>query len=158
VTIWEPENHRGEAAFVAQLLRSLGYRTSVKRVANDAYYDDRRGPLNPRLRVQAGLFSWFADYPAASDYLAKAFFACHPNWSQFCDRAIDARIRRALALQTTDLYLANLLWARIDRDVVADAPLVPLFTFQEVDIVSKRVGNFQYQPQWGVLLDQLSVR
>jgi peptide/nickel transport system substrate-binding protein len=157
VTVWEPENHRGEGSFAAALLLKLGYRASVRRVSNDVYYDPQKGPLDPRHRVQAGLFTWFADYPAASNYLAN-FFACRPNFSQFCNRGIDGRIRRALALQTTDLYLADRLWARIDRAVVDQAPVAPLFTLQEVDIVSSRVGNYQYQPQWGALLDQLWVR
>jgi hypothetical protein len=29
---------------------------------------------------------------------------------------------------------------------------------RNVDFVSKRVGNHQYNPQWGVLLDQLWVK
>jgi len=29
---------------------------------------------------------------------------------------------------------------------------------KQVDIVSSRVGNYQYQLQWGVLLDELWVR
>ena len=28
----------------------------------------------------------------------------------------------------------------------------------EATLVSRRVGNYQYNPQWGVLLDQLWVR
>ena len=158
VTIWEPKNHRGEGSFAAALLRSLGYRARIKPVTNDAYYNPTRGPLNPRLRVQAGIFSWFADYPAASNYIT-TFFACDApsNWSQFCNHRIEAEIRRALTLQTTDLYLANQLWARIDRAIVNQAPVVPLATLEQVDIVSSRVGNYQYQPQWGVMLDQLWV-
>jgi peptide/nickel transport system substrate-binding protein len=159
VTVWVPDNHEGEAPFVARLFRSLGYRTRIKRASSDVYYDPAKGPLNPRLRAQAGLFSWFADYPAASNYIV-TFFACHTfsNWSELCDRRIEAQIRRALALQTTDPYLANQLWARIDHELVDLAPVVPLVTLKQVDIVSRRVGNYQYNPQWGVLLDQLWVK
>jgi len=158
ITVWEPENHRGEAPFVAALLRTLGYRVSVRRVTDDVYYDSKKGVFNPRLHVQAGLLTWFADYPAASNYLAQFFSCFAPNPSQFCHPGIDAQIRRALALQTTDLYQANQLWAHVDRAVVDQAPVAPLFTLQEIDIVSARVGNYQYQPQWGALLDQLWVR
>ena len=38
------------------------------------------------------------------------------------------------------------------------APEVPLFTPTHVNIVSKRVGNYQYNPEWGILFDQLWVR
>jgi len=52
----------------------------------------------------------------------------------------------------------NQLWARVDREIVNHAPVVPLFTLKNADIVSERVGNYQYNPQWGVLIDQLWVR
>jgi len=159
VTVWVPENHRGEASFAASFLRSLGYRARTRRVSNEVYYNPAKGPLNPRSRVQAGLFSWFADYPAASNYLG-TFFSCHApsNWSKFCDRRIEAQIQRAFKLQAADPYLANRLWARIDHEIVDQAPVVPLFTLKQVDIVSRRVGNYQFHPQWGVLLGQLWVR
>jgi YVTN family beta-propeller protein len=159
VTVWVPENHQGEAPFAATLFRSLGYRARIRRVSNDVYYNPAKGPLNPRRRAQAGLFSWFADYPAASNYF-HTFFSCRApsNWSEFCDRGIEAEIQRALKLQSGDPYLANRLWARIDREIVDKAPVVPLFTLKQVDIVSRRVGNYQFHPQWGVLFGQLWVR
>jgi YVTN family beta-propeller protein len=158
VTVWEPKNHQGEAPFAAALLRSLGYHARVKRVGDRAYYGPT-GPLDPRRHVQAGLFTWFADYPAASNYF-ETFLSCRApsNWSKFCDRRVDSEIRRAVRLQTTDPYLANRLWARIDREIVDQAPVVPLFTLKAVDIVSRRVGNFQFHPQWGPLVGQLWVR
>jgi peptide/nickel transport system substrate-binding protein len=140
-------------------LRNLGYRARIKRVSDDVYYNPATGPLEPGRHVQTGLFSWFADYPAASNYFG-TFFSCRApsNWSKFCDRSIEAELRRALRLQTTDPYLANRLWARIDREIVDQAPVVPLFTLKAVDVVSRRVGNYQFHPQWGALLGQLWVR
>jgi YVTN family beta-propeller protein len=159
VTVWVPDNHQGEAPFAATLLRNLGYRARIKRVSDDVYYNPATGPLEPGRHVQTGLFSWFADYPAASNYFG-TFFSCRApsNWSKFCDRSIEAELRRALRLQTTDPYLANRLWARIDREIVDQAPVVPLFTLKAVDVVSRRVGNYQFHPQWGALLGQLWVR
>jgi len=159
VTLWVPEGHQGEAPFAATLLRSLGYHARVKQVSDDVYYNPATGPLDPGRQVQTGLFSWFADYPAASNYFG-TFFSCRApsNWSEFCDRGIEAEIQHALGLQTTDPYLANRLWARIDRQIVDQAPVVPLFTLKAVDIVSRRVGNYQFHPQWGALLGQLWVR
>jgi YVTN family beta-propeller protein len=159
VTVWVPDNHRGEASFAATLLRSLGYRARIKRVSDDVYYNPATGPLNPLRRVQAGLFSWFADYPAASNYV-DTFFSCRApsNWSEFCDHGIESEIQRARKLQSGDPYLANRLWARIDREIVDEAPVVPLFTLKRIDIVSRRVGNYQFHPQWGVLVGQLWVR
>jgi peptide/nickel transport system substrate-binding protein len=158
VTVWEPKRHRGEARLATALLRSLGYRTHMKRVSDAVYYNPKKGPLNPNSRAQAGLFPWSADLPAASNYFGVLFSRSTPNFPHFCDRGIDKQIERALALQSRDSYLANRLWARIDRAVVDEAPVAPLYTVKEVDIASRRVGNFQYNPQWGVLFGQLWLR
>jgi YVTN family beta-propeller protein len=158
VTIWHPDRHRGEAQYAKRLLRSLGYRARTKRVGDNVYYDSQQGPLNPRHRVQAGLFAWTADLPAASNYINVLFSCRGINFAHFCNPRFDAEIHRALALQSTDPYRANQLWASLDRAILDEAPVVPLFTLKKVDIVSRRAGNYQYNPQWGVLLDQLWVR
>jgi ABC-type transport system substrate-binding protein len=46
----------------------------------------------------------------------------------------------------------------IDRELSDQAPWVPLVNLKAVDIVSKRVGNYQNSPSSGVLIDQLWVR
>ena len=107
--------------------------------------------------VQAGMLGWFG-LPRAASFLLTGF-TCKPrNLSFFCDRRVDAEIARALKLEATDQDAAQALWARIERDVVDLAPEVPLFTPTDVNIVSKRVGNYQYNPEWGILFDQLWVR
>lgn len=53
---------------------------------------------------------------------------------------------------------AGALWSRIDREIVDQAPIVPLVNPKQVSFLSERVGNYQYSPQSGVLLDQLWVR
>jgi hypothetical protein len=52
--------------------------------------------------------------------------------------------------------LRSALWQRIDRDVVDQAPWIPLVTPTSFDFVSERVGNYQYSPSgFGTLIDQL---
>jgi ABC-type transport system substrate-binding protein len=50
------------------------------------------------------------------------------------------------------------LAAQIDRRVTDEAPLIPFTLPSGTLIVSARAGNYQYNPQWGVLLDQLWVK
>ena len=38
------------------------------------------------------------------------------------------------------------------------APWVSLVSPKIVDVVSKRVGNYEYNPMWQMLIDQLWVR
>ncbi len=163
VTVWISPNHRPEAAVVVAVLKQLGYDARGKQLGID-FYNTNVG--DSRLKIQAGVHTWQADYPAPSNFL-DALLSCRAfrrdtgqnlNASEFCDRAIDRRIQRSLELQPTDPAAANALWSRIDRELVDKAPLVPLVNPKHVDFLSRRVGNYQYNPQWGVLLDQLWVR
>ena len=42
--------------------------------------------------------------------------------------------------------------------LAAQAPTVPLANQQNAALTSERVGNYQYHPLWGPLLDQLWIR
>ena len=61
-------------------------------------------------------------------------------------------------LQATNPPEATLLWQQIEDDLLAQAPLLPTVNRRNVDFLSKRVGNYQYNPQWGALLSQLWVK
>ena len=157
VTIWTYPGFWEQAAEEAvRALEKLGYRASIWRAeSNDAYWaktedEKTRG-------VQAGMAGWFG-LPRAPTFLLSGF-KCKPrSLSFFCDGRVEAEIARALKLETTDQDAAQALWTKIERDVVDLAPEVPLFTPTHVNIVSKRVGNYQYNPEWGILFDQLWVR
>jgi YVTN family beta-propeller protein len=156
VTLWVPDNQTSEGPVAAQLMRSLGYRVDLKNVSANLYYFSDKGLGNPRSRVQAGVSSWFADYPGASSFME--FFSCR-GFAHFCDPRIEALMRRARTLPTTDPYAANQLWSRIDHEMVDRAVVVPLITHKTLEFVSKRVGNYASSPNpIGVLLDQLWVK
>jgi peptide/nickel transport system substrate-binding protein len=81
------------------------------------------------------------------------------NDAQFCDPQIDRQIDDALAQQATNPDAARGLWERVDRQTVDQAPWVPLVNPKVVEVVSKRVGNYQYSPNgYGMLINQLWVR
>ena len=50
------------------------------------------------------------------------------------------------------------LWAHIDHKIVGQAPWVPLYNPRALVLVSPRVGNYQFDPFWTVLIDQLWVQ
>jgi ABC-type transport system substrate-binding protein/DNA-binding SARP family transcriptional activator/streptogramin lyase len=156
VTIWVPPNQTSVGPIAASMMHTLGYRTRLENVSVDLYYGSAKGPTQPGSRVQAGVSSWFADYPAAPSFIDD-FFSCNA-WVHFCDDRIAAEVRKAHTLPTTDPYAANLFWAKIDHAIVDRAPVVPLITHKSLDFVSKRVGNYESDPLSGVLLDQLWVR
>ena len=61
-------------------------------------------------------------------------------------------------MTVTDPPAADALWARIDRKVTQAAPWVPVLNPAGVDFVSSRVGNYEHNPKWGLLIDQLWVK
>ena len=66
------------------------------------------------------------------------------NWSEFCDPRLDAQIDSALAAESNNAPDTAALWAQADRTATDQAPAVPLTTNSDIDLVSARVGNYQY--------------
>src|SRR5439155_5722627 len=123
--------------------------------------------LDSKVRAQTGYFGWVADFPSAGSFLREqfscaAFVPGLPQQSSdptgWCDRSIDTQIDHAAAVQTQDPPAAALLWQRIERELLSLAIVVPTYNPRVVDLVSKRVGNYRFHPQWGALLDQLWVK
>jgi peptide/nickel transport system substrate-binding protein len=145
-------------------LRKLGYRASLRRVADENKYFTK--VADSRTRAQAGFDAWGSDYPAASNFLTP--FTCHAfqranennlNTSEICDDHIDQAVNRALVRQTTDVGAASsAAWHAVDRLVTINAPWVPLVNKRRVVVVSRRVRNLDANPQWGVLIDQIWVK
>jgi peptide/nickel transport system substrate-binding protein len=167
VVVWIPEPEAFQGRYMVQLLNRLGFHASLHTVSPDQiiikYFTTI---LDPRARVQAGYIGWIGDYPSSLAFfqqqLSCAGFSedaeTNTNVSEFCDRRIDGEIERAAQAQVLDPPKATLLWQKVGRDLLAAAPMVPTYNGRAIVFLAKRVGNFQYNPQWGVLLDQLWVR
>jgi peptide/nickel transport system substrate-binding protein len=81
------------------------------------------------------------------------------NASEFCNPGIDRMIEQSLRQEAVNTQASIADWARVDRAVVDQAVMLPLINPKNVDVVSKRVGNYQYSLNgFSALLDQLWVR
>jgi peptide/nickel transport system substrate-binding protein len=166
VTVWTlPDVPPDLGRYVVSLLDSLGYRARLKVVRDVGAYFMRVS--DARTRTQIGFSGWFLDFPSAEGFLrpllsCRAYDPTSPettsNFAGFCDRSIDAQMARAAATQVTDPAAGIQLWQRVEEAILAQAPVVPAFNFNYVSLISPRVGNYQYNPQWGVLLSQLWVK
>jgi peptide/nickel transport system substrate-binding protein len=164
VTVWTKSNHAIPGRFFAAVLRQLGYRASM-RIVPEA--EDYYGMISRGRGAQIGWAAWERDYSSAADFflptvscgaLTTTNYFAGNNFSRFCDPNVDRLIKRALRLQTTDPQRADAAWATVDRAVAGAAPIVPYADEISQTLVSRRVGNYQYSPQWGPLLEQLWVR
>ena len=152
ITVFSWGDLAGVGRYAVKLLRSLGYRVSMKTPAN--YFEVA---FDSRSKAQVGTAEWITDYPTAAGFFS-AVFTCasfqprspnNENGSEFCDPRLDREIGHAVAEETTNPDAARRLWAQIDRRTVDEAPWVPLVNPKVVDVVSKRVGNYQYSPAGG---------
>jgi len=167
VTVWgtpQLTDKVAPTAYYVGLLNRLGFRATLKSIPDSQIFFTE--VAEAKYRAQTFDYTWIADYPAASDFL-DLLFSCrllkpnspgNPDASQFCDPAIDRMTARALRLQATYPYAAGLQWAKVDRAVVQQAPWASAATPTGIDLVSRRVKNYEHNPQWGMLVDQLWVR
>jgi YVTN family beta-propeller protein len=159
VIFWIPPWIHFDAAsgrYVVSVLDSLGYRAQFRLPKTDPYADE------DRLGLQTGFYAWGPSFAAPAGFIPPGLGCAATyqdgNVAQFCDPAIDREMTRAQALQTVDPVTANQLWARIDRQLTDQSPWVSFANGVVLEVVSTRVGNYQYNPSWGTLLDQLWVR
>jgi ABC-type transport system substrate-binding protein/DNA-binding SARP family transcriptional activator/streptogramin lyase len=152
--------------YLVSVLNKLGYRASLQVIPGGNGNAYNRRLFDSRQRTQIGWFSWYQDYPAPSDFIrtlltCQSFLPGNPgnsNAAEFCNQRIDAQVTQALALQPHDPSAAWALWARIDHEIVRQAPWVPVYNPRSLVLLSARVGNYQFDPYWPVLIDQLWVR
>jgi peptide/nickel transport system substrate-binding protein len=162
VTVWSADSFAGVSRYFVKLLDSLGYDARLKTIGPDfdkfyVFVADSRN------KAQMAAY-WYQGSPSPFDLttaLRCGSFTPNngDNWNvaEFCSRQLEGKIQRALRLQVTDPAAAGPAWAAVDRQIVDDAPAIPLLVPQGIDLVSKRVGNYQRNPAWGIILSQLWV-
>jgi ABC-type transport system substrate-binding protein len=167
VVVWNvtpsPSGDIDETRVAVAALRNLGYRASLRLLPESTYFTYTGDSRNRAQVVDGG---WSADYASASDFIGKLtcgkFVARDgldtTDASEFCNARFDRQVESAAALQATRPAAADGLWSRLDRKVTDLAVIVPTVTPNAVDVVSHHIRNYQYNPVWGALLDQLTIR
>jgi ABC-type transport system substrate-binding protein/DNA-binding SARP family transcriptional activator/streptogramin lyase len=166
VTVWNSPGLAGatdETKDAVTALRQLGYRASLRLLPDSTYYTYTNNSSNHAQVIDGG---WNADYPSADDFFGKltcSYFVPRDGLdttdaSEYCNPAFDQQVAHAADLQATDPLAADAAWARLDREVTNLALWVPTVTPNEIDLISRRVHNYEYNPLWGTLIDQIWVR
>jgi ABC-type transport system substrate-binding protein/DNA-binding SARP family transcriptional activator len=166
ITVWNtpaPPTAVAETRATVTALRELGYRASLRLLPDSTYFTYTNDSRNHAQVIDGG---WGADYPSADDFIGKLTCShfvpgngqATTDASEFCSPALDRQIARAAQLQTTNVPGAAALWARLDQQLTNLAIWLPTVTPNETDLVSARTGNYQYNPVWGPLIDQLWTR
>jgi peptide/nickel transport system substrate-binding protein len=166
VVVYTPGPFVEAARYAASVLDALGFHTTVKPVSGPpgAYFaivgDSRR-------RIRAGISGWAADYPSPGGFLRPLFncasfvprnLEANTNFSEFCDPGVDRQLDRTVALHGENPAAATIASQKAEEAIIKLAPIVPLYNSRQVDLVSRRLGNYQYNPEFGFLVDQAWVK
>jgi YVTN family beta-propeller protein len=171
ITIWSAPSFLTDFTttghYLVSLLGRLGYPAHIRSFSSSSASSNWFSLVsNPRTRAQAYLSVLAPNYPAASEFLGPEYNSCRSSLPatqsnvpalRFCDARFDTAVRRALTAEADRSPTAASLWAEADRRFTDEAPMVPLVTPSITDLVSHRVGDYQYNPELGVLIDQLWV-
>jgi peptide/nickel transport system substrate-binding protein len=158
ITVWGPRNDpiRGHDVvdYTVRLLDRLGYRARAHLIPQSAF---AKIPRRAFEKIQMTPPIWNDTSPAN---FFDTYFTCNApddhHW--FCRPGFDRAVRRAEALQAEDSPAAAALWAKLDRELVDQAAAVPLVNPRQIDFVSARVTNYQHNPVYGLVADQLQRR
>jgi oligopeptide transport system substrate-binding protein len=124
-------------SFIAKQLEDIGLRVQVEVIPKSLL-------LEQTAQSKALFFraSWIADYPDAENYLS-VFYSKNPappNYTRYNNPRFDALYEEALLVTNDSARYA--LYRAMDRLIVADAPIVPLWYDQAIHLVNPRVQNF----------------
>lgn len=126
------------ASFIAHELEEVGIRVQVEVV--------QRSLLLEQTAQSKALFfrgSWMADYPDAENYLS-VFYSRNPappNYTRYKNPAFDRLYERSLVEQNDSLRYD--LYQQMDKMIIEDAPVVPLWYDEVIRLVQPGVKGFE---------------
>jgi peptide/nickel transport system substrate-binding protein len=125
------------AGFIARQLEETGMHVQVEAIPKSLL-------LEQTAQSRALFFraSWIADYPDAENFLS-VFYSKNPappNYTRYANREYDALYEQAI--QTTDDSVRRAIYQQMDRILIRDAPVVPLWYDEVIRLVQPGVSGF----------------
>ena len=163
IVVSDDEVNKQMGEYIQSVLTEIGYKATLKPISGNIQFTYIQNTNN---KVQISLSQWYQDYPAASDFLY-ILLSCASftpgsdssiNMSGYCNKALDAKMQKAMDLGLTDPAAANKMWGDIDKEVMADAPVAVAFTPKQVDFISKSTKNYHFSKQYKMFVSQLQVK
>jgi oligopeptide transport system substrate-binding protein len=129
--------------FIQNELRAVGIPASVEVTAS--------ATLNEMVAQSDATFyrkSWLADYADAENYLAlfysKNFSPAGPNYSHYKNNVYDRLYEQALA--ENNIEKRNTLYQEMDKLLIEDAPIVPLYYDASVVFTQNTISDLPVNP------------
>jgi peptide/nickel transport system substrate-binding protein len=125
------------AAFIAKELESIGLNVQVEVIQKGLLLEQTAKSQAPFFRA-----SWIADYPDAENYLS-VFYGKNPappNYTRYKNETYDRLYEHALTI--TNDSARNEVYRQMDRMIIQDAPIIPLWYDQVIHLVQPGIRNF----------------
>jgi oligopeptide transport system substrate-binding protein len=125
------------AGFIAKELENIGINLKVEVVQKSLLLEQTAKSEAPFFRA-----SWIADYPDAENYLS-VFYGKNPappNYTRYNNPRFNHLYEQALLV--TDDSVRNRFYQQMDRMIIEDAPVVPLWYDEVIRLVQTNVRNF----------------
>ena len=140
-------------SFIARQLEETGIRVQVEAIPKGLL-------LEQTAKSQALFFraSWIADYPDAENYLS-VFYGKNPappNYTRYKNPMFDQLYEKAMITENNNERYA--LYQQMDRIIIEDAPVVPLWYDQAIHLVNNNVKNMEANSLNLLELRRVSVR
>ena len=138
ITLLTIPQYANLASYVANELNQLGILVKVEAMQKSLL-------LEQTSKSQAVFFrgSWIADYPDAENYLS-VFYSKNPappNYTRYNNPAYDALYERAIAEVNDSVRYG--LYQALDKMIVRDAPVVPLWYDMVIHLVHTNIQNLK---------------
>lgn len=125
------------AGYIARQLEETGIPVVVEVIPKSLLLERTAQSTAPFFRA-----SWIADYPDAENYLS-VFYGKNPappNYTRYKSPVFDALYEQAL--QTTNDAARYTLYQQMDRLIMEDAPVVPLWYDEVIHLVNPKLKGF----------------
>jgi peptide/nickel transport system substrate-binding protein len=134
------------AEAIQQGLKRAGITVTIKPYDSDTLIDVTTGPKGDYDLVVA---SWLPDFPSAIGNIQPLFASSEIgnggyNQSRYANPKVDAAI--AAATGDADPAKAAVQWGALDKQILADSPLVPLIYARNAFLHGSKVQNFYLPP------------
>lgn len=146
LAFWTAKDPDGDriSQVIQQNLSDVGIDATIRNVSFSEYLSQTKAG-----KTDAGLANWYQDYPDPSDFLDILFNSDQipaNNYSRYSNPKVDRELERAQYMLDRRKRLA--LYQKIQRQILSDDPIVPLYYPVEYDFVSPKVGGFRVHPVW----------
>ena len=143
ITLTTTDDYRDLCEFIQHQLAEIGIDIEIE-ISTGATFRDM--VANSRLLFFRG--SWIADYPDAENYLAlfysKNFSPGGPNYTHYENPDYDSLYEKAL--NTMDSRKRQRYYRQMDRMIIEDAPIVPLYYDQVVRFTHTNIKDLGNNP------------